>query len=66
MHAFLIQVRDLQTHKALHGIEVGACGPKLSFTTTDNGYLKFTYFRQPRDSLLSKYVSLAADGTFTQ
>jgi acyl-CoA oxidase len=58
-------VRDMKTHKPLQGVEVGDCGPKLSFATTDNGYLKFTYFRQPRDSLLSKYVSLAADGTFT-
>jgi len=56
----------MTTHKPLPGIEVGDCGPKIAFNATDNGYLKFTYFRQPKDSLLSKYVDLSADGTFTK
>jgi len=59
-----VQIRDMQTHKALEGIEVGDCGPKISFHATDNGYLKFNHFRQPRDALLSRYVKLEADGTF--
>ena len=66
VQAFLVQVRCLQTHKPLQGIEVGDIGPKIAFHTTDNGYLKFTYFRQPSDSLLSRYVTLSADGTFTK
>ena len=45
---------------------MGDLGPKIAFHTTDNGYLKFTYFRQPRDSLLSRYVTLSADGTVTK
>lgn len=60
---FLIQIRDLETHKPLPGIEVGDCGPKVCFNTTDNGYLKFSYFKQPRDSLLSRYVTINSDGT---
>jgi acyl-CoA oxidase len=56
VHAFVIQVRDMQTHAALQGIEVGDCGPKIAFNATDNGYMKFHYFRQPKDCLLSRYV----------
>ncbi len=44
---------------------MGDVGPKLSFISTDNGFLKFTYFRQPLDTLLSKYVSLTPEGLFT-
>ena len=56
----------MQTHKPLQGIDVGDLGPKIAFHTTDNGYLKFSYFRQPRDSLLSRYITLAADGTVSK
>jgi len=64
VQAFIIQLRDMDTHKPLPGVEVGDIGPKLAFVATDNGYLKFTYFKQPRESLLSRYVSLSPDGTF--
>ena len=66
MHAFLIQIRDMQTHKPLPGIEVGDCGPKIAFQAADNGYLKLTHFRQPRDSLLSRYVQIAENGSLTE
>lgn len=66
VNAFLVHLRDMETHKALPGIEVGDIGPKMAFIATDNGYLKFTHFRQPRDSLLSRYVTVANDGTLTK
>lgn len=55
----------MESHKPLHGIDVGECGPKISFVATDNGYLKFTHFRQPRDSLLSRYVTISENGVFS-
>jgi acyl-CoA oxidase len=56
----------MKTHRPLQGIEVGDCGPKIAFQATDNGYLKFTHFRQPRDSLLCRYIQISADGTLTK
>ena len=40
-HHFIVQVRDLETHKALPGIEVGDIGPKFGINGIDNGYLNF-------------------------
>jgi acyl-CoA oxidase len=54
----------MQTHRFLPGINGGDIGPKLGFSSVDNGYLKFKHFRQPRDSLLAKYVQVTDDGTF--
>jgi acyl-CoA oxidase len=54
----------MQTHRFLPGINGGDIGPKLGFSSVDNGYLKFKHFRQPRDSLLAKYVQITDDGTF--
>lgn len=52
----------METHKPLSGIEVGDCGPKIAFVATDNGYLKFTHFRQPASALLSRYVQVTESG----
>ena len=54
----------MKTHMPLEGIEVGDCGPKLGFHGMDNGYLKFNQVRQPRETLLMKYVQIKPDGTF--
>jgi hypothetical protein len=61
---FLIQLRDMQTHKFLPGLVGGDIGPKIGFSNVDNGYLKLTYFRQPRESLLARYVQVNDDGSF--
>lgn len=41
VHAFIVQIRDLETHRPLPGIEVGDLGPKYGFEPKDNGYLYF-------------------------
>lgn len=30
-HSFVVQIRDLETHKPLPGVEVGDIGPKMGF-----------------------------------
>ena len=45
---FIIQIRDMDTHMPLKGIEVGDLGTKLGYNSVDNGYLKFTNFRVDR------------------
>ena len=32
-HAFIVQIRDLETHKPLEGIAVGDIGPKYGYAS---------------------------------
>ncbi|CAD8157441.1 unnamed protein product [Paramecium pentaurelia] len=62
VQAFMVPIRDLNTHKPLPGIEVGDIGPKIGYTSKDNGYLKFTHCRIPRFNMLAKYIKVTRDG----
>ena len=55
---FIWQIRSIDSHIPLKGIEVGDIGPKASNQDLDNGYLYFNNFVIPRSSLLSKYVQI--------
>lgn len=62
---FMVQIRCLQTHKALSGIEVGDVGTKLGYNAADNGFCSFNQVRIPRTHLLSRFVEVSKDGKFT-
>jgi acyl-CoA oxidase len=64
IHAFMVPIRDSQTHEQLPGIEVGDIGPKFGFNSKDNGYALFKNVRIPRTNLLSRYAEVHRDGTF--
>jgi acyl-CoA oxidase len=36
---FLVQLRDLNTHKHMKGIKTGDLGPKMGYVSKDNGWL---------------------------
>ena len=57
-----MQIRDINTHKALPGIEVGDIGPKLGYDTKDNGFLKISNVSVPKNALLQRYITIDADG----
>lgn len=62
VQAFMVPIRDLNTHKPLPGIEVGDIGPKIGYTNKDNGFLRFTNCRIPRFNMLAKYIKVTRDG----
>ena len=64
-HHFIVQVRDLETHKALPGIDVGDIGPKFGINGIDNGYLNFANVIIPKNSMLSRYASIDDNGNYT-
>ena len=64
-HAFVVQLRDLGTHAALPGIELGDIGPKMGYDRTDNGYLVLRGVRVPRENLLARHKAVAADGSYS-
>ena len=59
IHAFIVPIRDLETHKPLPGITVGDIGPKFGYSGVDNGFLSFEYFRI-REWLPAQAVLLVA------
>ncbi|XP_022068759.1 peroxisomal acyl-coenzyme A oxidase 1 isoform X1 [Acanthochromis polyacanthus] len=66
LHAFIVQIRDINTHKPLPGIVVGDIGPKFGFHEVDNGFLKLENVRIPRENMLMKYSKVAPDGSYVK
>ena len=65
-HAFIVPIRDLDTHAPLEGVTVGDIGPKFGYESMDNGFLRFDSFAIPRENLLSRYAKVASDGTYSK
>ncbi|KAG7486680.1 peroxisomal acyl-coenzyme A oxidase 1 isoform X2 [Solea senegalensis] len=64
LHAFIVPIRNMDTHIPLPGIVVGDIGPKFGFSEVDNGFLKLDNVRIPRDNMLMKYAKVDPDGTY--
>lgn len=65
-HQFMVQIRELQSHKPLEGVVVGDIGPKYGYHSMDNGYMLFDHFRIPREALLAKYSNVDEHGNYTK
>uniref|UniRef100_A0A3P9MI55 Acyl-coenzyme A oxidase n=1 Tax=Oryzias latipes TaxID=8090 RepID=A0A3P9MI55_ORYLA len=66
LHAFIVPVRDMDTHIPLPGVVVGDIGPKFGFNEVDNGFLKLENVRIPRENMLMKYSKVEPDGTYVK
>lgn len=60
-HQFIVQIRDMKTHKPLEGIVIGDIGAKYGYTAMDNGYMLFKNFKVPHSALLSKYSGVDSE-----
>jgi len=65
LQTFVVPLRDPQTFKQYEGVDAGDIGPKLAYSWGDNGYLKLTNYRIPRENLLMKFIKVEEDGTVT-
>ena len=63
-HAFVVQLRDLNSHLPLPGVKVGDIGGKMGYNGVDNGFLRFDHVRIPREHMLMKYAQVQEDGSF--
>jgi acyl-CoA oxidase len=61
----MVQIRSQQNHEPMPGIEVGDIGQKLGYNSIDNGFLSFNNVRIPRTNLLSRFVEVEKDGSFS-
>ncbi|KAI9925412.1 hypothetical protein ASPWEDRAFT_52085 [Aspergillus wentii DTO 134E9] len=64
MHWFVVQIRSLEDHSVLDGVELGDIGIKMGYNGTCNGYARFNQLRIPRKNLLAAHVQVLADGTY--
>ncbi|XP_022136505.1 acyl-coenzyme A oxidase, peroxisomal [Momordica charantia] len=64
VHAFIVPIRDLKSHKTLPGIEIHDCGHKVGLNGVDNGALRFSSVRIPRDNLLDRFGEVSRDGKY--
>lgn len=65
IHAFVVPIRDLNSHSVLPGIEIHDCGHKVGLNGVDNGALRFRSVRIPRDNLLNRFGDVSRDGKYT-
>ncbi|XP_078172008.1 acyl-CoA oxidase 2 [Carex rostrata] len=65
IHAFIVPIRDLETHALLPGVEIHDCGHKVGLNGVDNGALRFSQVRVPRDNLLNRFGDVSRDGKYT-
>uniref|UniRef100_H3C704 Acyl-CoA oxidase 1, palmitoyl n=1 Tax=Tetraodon nigroviridis TaxID=99883 RepID=H3C704_TETNG len=66
LHAFIVPIRDMDTHVPLPGVVVGDIGPKFGFSEVDNGFLKLEHVRIPLDNMLMKFAKVEPDGTYVK
>jgi acyl-CoA oxidase len=64
VHALLVPIRD-EAGNPCKGVTLEDCGPKAGLNGVDNGRITFDQVRVPREALLDRYGSVAADGTYT-
>ncbi|UJR27411.1 hypothetical protein I4U23_008701 [Adineta vaga] len=64
LQMFFVQIRDLKTHEPLPGVEVGEIGTRFGHEVGDNGYLRLTNVRIPRNHMLMKLAYVDEQGTF--
>lgn len=62
-HAFMVPIRDMETHQLLPGCHAGDIGPKIGYTTKDNGFLRLNNVRVPRVNMLQRFTQVRPDGT---
>mmetsp|Transcript_8659 Transcript_8659/g.8643 ORF Transcript_8659/g.8643 Transcript_8659/m.8643 type:complete len:546 (+) Transcript_8659:16-1653(+) len=64
VHAFVIPIRDYETHQPLPGVILGDCGKKIYLDGVDNGFLIFKDYRVPYDCLLDRLSQITPEGKF--
>jgi acyl-CoA oxidase len=64
VHALLVPIRG-DDGEPLPGVTMEDCGHKAGLNGVDNGRITFDHVRVPRDALLDRFGSVAADGTYS-
>jgi len=63
-HAFVVPLRDRQSHMPLPGITIGDCGKKEGQDGIDNGFIIFDNIRIPKANFLNRLSDVTEAGEF--
>lgn len=63
-HAFLVPIRNKDTHLPNHGVTLGDCGKKEGLDGIDNGFIIFNNFRIPKENMLNRFSNITDVGKF--
>ena len=64
VHAYIVPIRDPDTHDPYPGVTLGDCGPKNGLNGIDNGFIMFDKYRIPLDNQLSRISGVNDQGNF--
>ncbi|PRW59741.1 acyl-coenzyme A oxidase peroxisomal isoform B [Chlorella sorokiniana] len=64
VHAFVVPLRDEQG-QLCGGVEIHDCGYKVGLNGIDNGAIRFTNVRVPRDNLLDRFATVDRSGRYS-
>jgi acyl-CoA oxidase len=64
VHAFVAPLRD-EDGALLPGVEIHDCGYKVGLNGVDNGAIRFTNVRVPRENLLDRFASVDRSGRYS-
>ena len=64
IHNFLVQLRSMEDHTLLPGIETGDIGPKIGYNTMDNGYAYFRNVKIPRRNMAMRFATVDENGKY--
>jgi acyl-CoA oxidase len=64
VHAFVVPLRD-EDGNLLEGVEIEDCGDKMGLQGVDNGRIRFSAVRVPREALLDRYGTVTDDGEYS-
>ncbi|RLU21718.1 hypothetical protein DMN91_006094 [Ooceraea biroi] len=64
LHAFVVPIRDPDTHLPFPGVTVGDLGEKLALNGIDNGFVMFNNYSVPRKCLLNRTADVTEDGQY--
>lgn len=64
VHAFVVPLRD-DGGQCVPGVEIHDCGYKVGLNGVDNGAIRFTRVRVPRENLLDRFASVDRSGRYS-
>lgn len=65
-HLFITQIRSLEDHSLMPGIQAGEIGPKAhgGMSGVDNGWAVFTHVKVPLDQMLNRFSKIDENGKY--
>lgn len=64
VHAFIVPIRG-EDGNCCPGVEIKDCGYKVGLNGVDNGAIRFTRVRVPRENLLDRFASVDRSGRYS-